>query len=347
MKNKNMYFTKSIIFLSLFLIVFAGFAQSLTDGLKLHYTFKSANGTTVNDQVGSNHGMLINGATVASDGTHFYLDLPSVEGTARPYFDMGPGTGLIISELSNFTISFHMKVPTGYKSDFTWNFSNSENIGTDANGHMFFDCVHQKTAITPTHHDAEAGNKIEIGSSIPTDVWFHYTFTLDALVGKYYINGVELATAPFAIQPKDLGATEYNWIGRCSYDGGGALAGQYNVNPAQIADFRIYNRALTAAEITELSSMKTSDNELALNPTKVSVQANPHSRKVTFTYTLESTNHTSFEVFSIDGKKLSSLADQVLKAGLYQHNWNAPAKGIYIYKLKTGKVSTTGKITIQ
>jgi hypothetical protein len=247
------------------------FAQSLSDGLRLHYTFKELVDSKVKDLIGENHGTLVNGAYIDDDGEYPHLNLPEEPSTARPYLDMGEEAGEIIAEAADITIAFFMKVPADYLSDFTWNFSNSENIGTDANGHMFFDCVHQKTAITPTHHGGEAGNKIEIGSSVPTDFWFHCAFTLEDFNGYYYIDGVELGTAAFGTLPLDLGATKFNWIGRCAYDGGGDLAGQYNVNPAQIADFRVYDRALSADEVQQLADGQTSSLSLSMSEIKIFV----------------------------------------------------------------------------
>jgi hypothetical protein len=323
--KKNFYLFNRIVKHSMLLLIVSllaktSFSQSLTDGLKLHYTFKELSNSKVKDQVGTNDGTLVNGAAIGSDGTHRYLDLPEVSTTARPYLDMGAETGKIISQAADISIAFFMKVPTGYKSDFTWNFSNSENIGTEANGHMFFDCVHQKTAITPTHHGNEAGNKIEIGSSVPTDVWFHYAFTLNAYNGKYYVNAVELGNATFATQPKDLGATKFNWIGRCSYDGGGAVAGQYNVNPAQIADFRVYNRALSADEVAKLASGPTSSQ--SFSKSKMSIVFNNMSHNLT----IQNGEGAMLNIINMNGQVVSStriqgkhqvIGIQSLKPGVY------------------------------
>jgi hypothetical protein len=347
----NMSGKKALLFLTAILFVTSTFAQSLTDGLKLYYNFKEiVSGTTIKDQVGNNDGTLINGATIGSDTAHFYLDFPDVAVTARPYMEIGPNAGNIISTLEDFSITFFMWVPTGFKSDFTWEFSNSFNMAADANGHMFFDAVHQKTAITPTNFNGEPGNKLEIGTSVPTDVWFHYAFTFDSYLGTYYVDAIKLDTATFATLPKDLGATQYNWIGRCGYDGGGDLAGQYNVNPAKIADFRLYNRALSVAEVTALANGEGEPTSVHLQNVNsvIDLYPNPFQSFTNIRYRLNAIEMVKLDIYSVDGKKIETLVNEIQSPGDFTVKWSAGnySSGIYFYRMQIGDQFETGKLIL-
>jgi hypothetical protein len=350
--NLNMTSKKTLLFLAAIVVATSAIAQSLSDGLQLHYSFKEALGPIIMDQVGENHGTLINGATIGSGDGHNYLDLIRVEPgvTARPYMEIGPGAGTIIAALEDFTIAFFMWVPADYVSDFTWEFSNSFDQENEELGHMFFDCVHQKTTITLTDWQGEAGNKIDLNSSVPTDVWFHYAFTLENYLARYYVDAVQLDTATFSNLPKDLGVTMYNWIGRCGYDGGGDLAGQYNVNPAKIADFRLYNRALSTDEITALSNGEGEQTSVHLQNVNsgIDIYPNPLSDVTTISYRLSSPEVVKLEIYNIVGKRLETLVNNSQAQGVYNINWianNQPA-GIYFYKLQIGSHCETGKLVL-
>ena len=342
---------KALLFFAGVMFVMSAFAQSITDGLKLHYSFKEIISTIkIKDQVGTNDGTLKNGATIGMGDGHYYLDFPDVTTTARPYLEIGAGAGSIIAALEDFSIAFFMRVPTGYKSDFTWEFSNSFNQAADANGHMFFDAVHQKTAITPTNYATEPGNKLEMGTSVPTDVWFHYAFTFDSYLGTYYVNAVKQDTATFATLPKDLGSTEYNWIGRCGYDTGGDLAGQYNINPAKIADFRLYDRALTVAEVTALSNGEgepSSVHEQNVNAV-IEPYPNPFQSFTNIGYRLNKTEMVTLDIYSVDGKKIETLINEIQRPGDFTVRWEAGNynSGVYFYRMQIGNRIETGKLLL-
>jgi len=67
-----------------------------------------------------------------------------------------------------------------------------------------------------------------------------------ALTATVYLDGGAVATSSVAVLPKDLGATNQNWIGRSQFTADGFFNGA-------VDDFRIYNRALSASEIRYLA----------------------------------------------------------------------------------------------
>ena len=74
---------------------------------------------------------------------------------------------------------------------------------------------------------------------------------LDASGGRLYLNGVQVGTnTAMPMVPEDLGATPNDWIGRSEFSSNPYLDGA-------IDEFRIYNRALSAAEIVALFTTGT------------------------------------------------------------------------------------------
>ncbi|MEO7933704.1 MAG: LamG-like jellyroll fold domain-containing protein [Chthoniobacterales bacterium] len=75
-----------------------------------------------------------------------------------------------------------------------------------------------------------------------TGVWTHVAVTLSGSVGTLYINGVVAGTnSAMTLTPSSLGSTTLNYIGKSQFN-------DPYLNGA-VDEFRIYNRALTAAEV--------------------------------------------------------------------------------------------------
>jgi len=77
--------------------------------------------------------------------------------------------------------------------------------------------------------------------------WHHVAVVIDegAMDMEMYLDGVSIVTAATAVLPKDLGNTTQNWLGRSEYGADAYYSGSLD-------EFRIYDRALTAAEIVEV-----------------------------------------------------------------------------------------------
>ena len=67
--------------------------------------------------------------------------------------------------------------------------------------------------------------------------------TLSGSTGTLYINGSQVAqNTSMTRNPSSLGSTNQNWIGRSQISGDAYLNGR-------VDKFRIYNRALSSAEV--------------------------------------------------------------------------------------------------
>ncbi|MDT7789377.1 MAG: uncharacterized protein QOF58_7796, partial [Pseudonocardiales bacterium] len=99
-----------------------------------------------------------------------------------------------------------------------------------------------------TSGGAGAEQQINAPTALPQGVWTHVAVTQNGDLGVLYVNGAEVArnTAMTA----RIGSTTQNWIGRSQYANDPYLDGA-------VDSFRVYGRALTAAEVANLHSTGT------------------------------------------------------------------------------------------
>lgn len=215
--------------------------------LQLHYTFDSYDGETVLDETGNYNATLKNNASIKELGQYHVLDLSNQNG----YLDMGSKVGSLIATLSDFTISTYIYInentdlsPNG---NFVFAFSNSTDIAADANGCLFYSARVQRYAVSKTNWTGESG--VEIGEQFTKGAWKHLSYVQQGSTGTLYVDGVAVKSGSITLSPRDLGITSYNFIGRSPY------AGDVYLKNTLLSDFRIYNTALAASEISELSGL--------------------------------------------------------------------------------------------
>ncbi len=197
--------------------------------------FDESSGTTAADSSGNNwNGTLVNGPTWTSgkranavnlDGTNDHVTLP---------------TG-VVNGLTDFTIATWVKLDTVS----TW--SRLFDFGTGTENHMFltprdsWSNVMRFVIKTPTGGE----RVVEANTALTTGSWKHVAVTRSQQTVTIYLDGVAVgsnSSMPFS--PSDLGNTTQNRIGRSQYN-----------DPyldGQVDDFRIYERALSAADLAAL-----------------------------------------------------------------------------------------------
>jgi hypothetical protein len=179
------------------------------------------------------NGTLVNGPTFVAgrvgqavnlDGTDDHVSLPAG----------------IVNGLSNFTIA------TWVKLDTTAAWRRIFDFGTGTSANMFLVPTAGSTirfAITTGGSGAE--QRINGTAALPTGVWKHVAITKSGNTGTLYVDGVQVGqNTSLTLSPSSLGNTTNNWLGRSQY-----------ADPfldGQIDEFRIYNRALSAAEVLSL-----------------------------------------------------------------------------------------------
>nr|WP_233566893.1 LamG-like jellyroll fold domain-containing protein [Cohnella endophytica] len=200
------------------------------------YLFNETSGTTGADASGNGKTATLSGGitwaaghaanSVNFNGTNGYGSLP---------------TG-IVSGLNDFTIATWVKVNN------TSNWTRIFDFGTGTSTSMFLTPrpggAGLRFSITTSGSGGE--QQISTTTAFPTGVWKHVAVTLSGTTGTLYVDGVQVATnASMTLKPSSLGNTNLNYLGRSQYSGDAYLNGGLD-------DFRIYNRALSASEITAL-----------------------------------------------------------------------------------------------
>jgi hypothetical protein len=148
------------------------------------------------------------------------------------------------------TIACWVNVSTARNWQRVWDFNN-----TSTTGYMFLTTQEQtnarvRFAITTTNNGAE--QVITSASTLATG-WHHIAIVLDVgatYTGTMYIDGLVAGTnTAMTLRPSSIGNTANNFIGKSAYTADPYFAGI-------VDDFRVYNRALTASEMTALVAFR-------------------------------------------------------------------------------------------
>ena len=234
--------------IAVFILAFLVFQLSAQTNLKLRYSFTSKPGfvDSIVDITGNGYNAkLFGGAKIKQLGSFGILET----GTSNGYADMGATTGNLIRTLNDFTISTYLYIDSSVtlntNGNFVWTFSNADNILSSAVGCMFFSAKTSRYAISLTNYSAE--KQVNINTATTKGVWQHITYRQTGTTGEIYINGVLTKSGTVSVLPSQLGATPFNYIARSCYSGD-----QYLLN-SKYYDFRVYNSALTATQISALA----------------------------------------------------------------------------------------------
>jgi hypothetical protein len=210
-------------------------------------------GNIVLDSSGhDHHGKLVNGpqwisgvdrGALSFDGRDDYVELPLTLGQA-------------LSSLTSSTLAIWVDSQPGGPWQRIFDFGKDRTVYMCLTPRWWF-MDETYFHITTSGFDGEV-RVWSVGFDLPSG-WHHLAVTIDAKAGTIilYYDGSELARATGAIlTPKDLGVTTNNWLGRSHDD----VNDSYYLG--SMADFRIYNYAMTEAQIGKL----VRGLELAWNP---------------------------------------------------------------------------------
>jgi fibronectin type 3 domain-containing protein len=223
------------------------------------WKFDETNGTTAADSsVGGHNGTL---QSSASWGAGTISNAVQLDGTSSGYVDMGDG---VVSTLNDFTISTWVKVNTNA------NWARLFDFGSGTSYYMFLTPQSGSSTIRYAIKNNGGEQQINGPSALSAGVWHHVAVTLSGTTGKMYVDGVAVGTnSSMTIKPSDLGNTWGNYIGKSQFN-------DPYLN-GSVDDFRIYNRALSATEISTLRN-KT------LPATPTGLTATPGNAQVALTW---------------------------------------------------------------
>jgi hypothetical protein len=211
-----------------------------TEALVAYYAFEN----NVNDLSGSGldgdtlagaryvTGQTGYGMAVSFDGNDDYVELP---------------IGDLIASLTDTTVSAWTNFSGGSGSwQRIWDFG----TGTDA--YMF---LTPRTGTVGTMRfaivsDPDTGESVVNATSSLPSGWHHVAVTIDSatMIAGLYLDGELVASGLTSSLPADLGQTTQNWLGRSQYEADDFYEGELD-------EFRIYDRALSEAEVLYLVEM--------------------------------------------------------------------------------------------
>lgn len=202
-----------------------------------YWRFDDGSGTTAIDSAGGDDGTL---AATASWTTGKINGAVHFNGTSNSYASLPAG---LMTNLNDFTIATWVKVDTNA----IW--ARIFDFGTGTGNYMFLAPASGgntvRYAITTTSTGGE--QQINNNAILSTGVWHHVAVTLSGTNGLLYLDGAAVGTnSSMTLRPAILGNTTQNYFGKSQW-ADPLLVGNLD-------DFRIYNRALSAAEISSLTN---------------------------------------------------------------------------------------------
>jgi len=221
-----------------------------TAGLLAYYKCDETTGTILSDSSGnSNNGTLVGPAAFGPGKVGNALVLTATNG-----IDGGASGGYVELPAGLLSSTRTMTIAAWFKGNSTLSFQRVFDFGASSTTSSMYLMPWNQTGFPQFSirlvPEAGAEIKADITSTtaVTTNAWHHAAVVLDASGGRLYMDGVQVGTnTTMTLRPADLGAMPNDWIGRSEF-----VANPYF--DGDIDEFRVYNRALTAAEISALST---------------------------------------------------------------------------------------------
>ncbi len=212
------------------------------DGLVAAYDFGQTTGISVpNSATGAAPGpaTVVNGSDAHWTGSSLELTGGAKNGAGN-WVRLPDG---ILGGATSATVTIEAKLDASMKNN--WNFL--WNIGSDSTSQYYFASVRDnpRTAITTSGGGGEVNARS--GTALSADRWYSLTSVIDAAAGRitFYVDGVEVASTPTTLTPASITDQSLNAIGRGPYPD--------PLYTGEVSTFRVYDRALTAAEVDDVS----------------------------------------------------------------------------------------------
>ena len=205
----------------------------------VHYDFDTTEGTVVKDISGNgNDAVFKGGMSVQDDGV---LGSSAYFNGTDGYVEMPDD---VIYGLHNMTIS------TWVKPDSLGNWARIFDFGSELDPPYpnLFLTVNSGNNNMRLAFETGDSSQINAGAVLQTGQWQHLAVVINGVTASLYLNGEEIGEASdFQFVPMLISNMTSNLLGKSHYTADSYFRGGMD-------DFRIYNRALSAAEITMLSN---------------------------------------------------------------------------------------------
>jgi len=242
--------------------------------LVLWYKFDETSGTVASDSaafggVARNATLMTSGggatalfSTVHQVGSHAVDLTPSAFSPSwyGGYVSM-PSVSALAPDAITFAIWVYLRGNTSSQNwERIWDYGNS------STGNSWF-CLTARAgdvssgpvrfAMSDSGHTAASQQSITSPNALSPNVWHHVAIVLPAgatYTGIMYIDGVAVATkSGMTLHLSDMDTTSNNWLGRSEFSGSYGSDPYFN---GLFDDYRIYRRALTQQEITDLYAVR-------------------------------------------------------------------------------------------
>ncbi|RVT79762.1 T9SS type A sorting domain-containing protein [Flavobacterium sufflavum] len=213
-------------------------------GQHAYYDFSENTGLNAHDQWGNYDGILAatTSWTSGKAGTGVGFN-----GSSTSYITLKDG---VVEGLNDFTIS------TWVKLNSLSNWSRIFDFGDSTGSWMALEAANGSGKLSyEIVTSGQTKNTLSSQYTMPLNQWVHLAYVQEGNIGKIIVDGVEVASGAVTVKPSALGKTKLNHLGKSKY-----------ADPflnASVDEFKIYNRALSAAEIAESAKLGQS---IMLNP---------------------------------------------------------------------------------
>lgn len=218
-------------------------AQIPSAGLVADYRFTQASGSSVPNAAGGAVGpaRVVNGTDALWTGDSLRLT-GGAKTSAAPWVELPDD---LLKGRSSATVTIETRADASMLTDFhfLWN------IGSDSTSQYWFASVRDKVRTAITTGGGGGENNARSASGIAADRWYSLTSVIDGAAGTiaFFVDGARVASAPTALRPSSIADQSLNTIGRAPYPD--------PFYKGEVAGFRVYDRALSAQEVVDVSTV--------------------------------------------------------------------------------------------
>ncbi|MCR4613798.1 MAG: alginate lyase family protein [Bacteroidaceae bacterium] len=228
-------------------------AQAQDSGLVLHYDFENVSGTSVPDRSATGaSATLQNDATVVTMGSHHVLSL----GSGTGYLDMGTQAGQAFIASDTYAISASYYIAPDHvlegNGHFLWTFASTADCNQTTGHYQMYRLNAQTVGTSANGWGSEVGSSL--GSASERGRWINVVYQVSSGQESLYVNGeLKAQRSGIPANSANFGTSVPSccWLGRACFNGDNYLQQTF------IDDFRVYNRLLSAQEISERAAEAT------------------------------------------------------------------------------------------
>ena len=219
---------------------------TLSSGLRVYYKCENATGTTLPDSSGNG-----NNGTLA--GTSGYTFPAGKVGNALALAKAGQGyvsiPAAVFANATDITIATWVNVTTSQSWAHVFDVGVNANLANNtASGTRYMNLLPKNGGTNlafAISKDGYNNEQVLTATALATGTWKHVAVVLSSGQGTLYVDGAAAGSSAISLRPVDLGTIDYAYLGKS----------QFSADPyfdGQIDEFRVYGRALSAAEIKAL-----------------------------------------------------------------------------------------------